>query len=74
MFYLIDDAGLTSSRFIIDGNHTDATTKLHNPDGITEVLGQYPPAAGGDISQAEFDALEVVVRKGDAASGLARCS
>ena len=43
MFYLIDDAGLTSSRFIIDGNHTDAVTKLHNPDGIDEVYAAYPP-------------------------------
>jgi len=60
-FYFNDNGGLTSSRFIIDGNHSDATVGLFNPDSITEVLAQYPAAAGGGPSQSEFDALEVDV-------------
>ena len=58
-FYFNDNAGLTSSRFIIDGNHSDATVALFNPDSITEVLAQYPSSSGP--SQAAFDALEVEV-------------
>ena len=59
-FYIQNNAGHTSSRFIIDGNHSDATVGLFNPDGITEVLAQYPASVAG-VSQATFDALEVEV-------------
>ncbi len=52
------NANASNSRFIIDGNHTDALVPLYNPDSITELLGQYPAAAGGGPSQSEFDALE----------------
>ena len=60
-FYFTDNGGLASSRVIIDGNHSDATTALYNPDSIPLVLGQYPEPPGGDISQAEFDTLESTV-------------
>ena len=60
-FYFNDNGGLTSSRFIIDGNHSDATVGLFNPDGITEVLAQYPASSASGPSQAAFDALEVEV-------------
>ena len=62
MFYFLLNANASNSRFIIDGNHTDAVVPLYNPDSITELLGQYPaPAAGGGPSQSEFDALETEV-------------
>ena len=59
-FYFVDNANVSSSRFIIDGNHSDAPLGLYNPDGITELLGQYPAAAAPGVSQTEFDALEVL--------------
>ena len=56
MFYFLLNANASNSRFIIDGNHTDAVVPLYNPDSITELLCQYPVSGGP--SQSEFDALE----------------
>ena len=59
MFYFLLNANASNSRFIIDGNHTDALVPLYNPDSITELLAQYPAVvSGGGPSQSEFDALE----------------
>ena len=55
-FYFVDNAANASSRVIIDGNHSDATVGLYNPDSVVQVLGQYPAVAGP--TQAEFDSLE----------------
>ena len=57
-FYFLDNASNTSSRFIIDGNNSDATVGLFNPDSITEVSSQYPTPG---VTQADFTGLEATV-------------
>ena len=67
-FYFVDNASNASSRVIIDGNHSDATVGLFNPDSVVQVLGQYPAVVPGP-SQAAFDSLSSDVT--DNTSGIA---